>query len=388
MTQTCFDYDFGYNKYNNYHKSYLKSIEQTIDENELANGDELHIDGNKVKDSKLTNNKLPDKIQHFHWLNSLLFENIELDGIPHPLPDNLDALQLSNINMKTTSVLDCSSLPKTLTTLVLKKINLHKIINLNSDVVQIGIENSPIEDVYFLSKECVTLHLKNTLVQSIPQYLSCITNILLSYTPIPNIDCLSDTVNYLQIIKCNITEINKLPLNLIEFECTSSELSKINCAFPSELTQIILKDNLLFTIPNLPNKLVYCNVSSNVFKTFDNEIPESLIKLNLENNDKIEIQCINNIKEKHPNLIIEHTCFDPTEYNTKKYWNDTTFYSNHKNYRNYDYQNNWNPNLYDYNDFNYNTNMDTDTNVNNYSVPTEYRESNPNYISFSKKYTL
>jgi uncharacterized repeat protein (TIGR01451 family) len=96
--------------------------------------------------------------------------------------------------------------------------------------------------------------------------------------------CAYNNIGY-EIQVNNVPYPNILPDSLEVFDCSYNGLTNASMPiFPSTLKSLICSNNLLDSIPPLPSKLNYLNISANKFVTLPNNLPDSLKTFYCSNN--------------------------------------------------------------------------------------------------------
>jgi hypothetical protein len=234
-------------------------------------------------------------------INTLILDNINLEGKQIELPFQITNIKIKNCKIKNLDylhngvvVLDCVSnligqldnLPLGLKILLCGNNNIEQLNNLPKSLEYLDCHSNKIETF-----------------KSLPISLKCLK---CSYNYILNLDNLPNNLIYLDCYRNEIESIENLPHNLIFLSCSKNKI-KSWTLLPITLNEFICKSNLINIVGNLPLGLTRLNLSNNYIKKIYS-LNSNIVELNLFDNKQIVLYDIPNMIETiyHTNDMLYH----------------------------------------------------------------------------------
>ena len=326
-------------------------LKKQLEKNKESKNEVLELEGNNI-------DELPEDLKNYTWVKVLILESTNIKTITNNLPPNLNKFICKYSSIKS---FDASVLPDCVTMLIFIHNNTSEITGLKEGLLEINLSDNIIRE---LKSDIPTTTIKlvmshNKLLFTSPIIPDSVREYYINETSITNIDDLNDNIEILHTCRCNISEVNKLPSELIDWKCFVSQVEKINCKWPSKMKKLDLFNNLLEEIEELPESLVEADLSNNEFE----EIPifhSAAKSIDLKQNNKIKLEDFEELLKKFPSVNILYD--RPKKFQTM---NDMHFL------------NNFSPEYM----FNHNNNAP----IVSFS---RFNDDDPNYVPLDKTYVL
>lgn len=268
--------------------------------------DQLLLDNSNTREKTLVLcgsyiSELPDILLGFDWIEELIIKYTNINKIEY-LPPNLQSLIVENNQIE---ILDGTVIPSSVKNLKFTSNKTRTIIGLKNGLKDVNLGYnllSNIDSVIPLSVSELKLN-NNGLLKLLPTFEDDGYNLKaldISGTRISDIDDVPYTVQFLSTCETEIREVNKLPLDLLEWKSYKcSKLRKINCEFPNGVIEIDLCGCALSTCPDIPNNVRLLDLSYNVLQSIP-KIPPTIEKVSLQNNEHLSSEAIEDFKMQMP----------------------------------------------------------------------------------------
>ena len=263
--------------------------------------------------------ELPEIIKTFTNIKTMTLINCGLKSLIN-LPPNLVKLDIKSNHLADISD---NQIPHNIVELdvsnnIIKTINIQKLKKLK----KINMMNNPFTNQILLVPETIEeIYATNTNLLS----TKCFSNfknlkvLILNFTPIDSIEYLPDCIVNLSVSRTKLGSnpntygtIFKLPKQIVKFISHSSDIKGFAFdSFPKSLSHLDLYDNLLKTIPILPDVMSYVDISKNILESVPN-IPQSIQNYDCNNNPLLKFtpeqtKILSNLDKIQGNSIILNT---------------------------------------------------------------------------------
>ena len=287
-------WDENFNTSNNYNKSTkleeeLKQIrddfgnrDNIFDENMIQIYENPNVDTVELNDISFKDDVISEKFNNLTNIQKFMLSNSKLSNICN-VPQNLTHLILNKCNL---SIIDCAMLSPTIKLLNLSHNKIILITNINPNIDELILDSNELEYISDLPP-IRRISIKSNKIKDTTMFKDGTSELDLNNNCIEDIEGLPNSIQMLDVARNPIIMIILFPECIKVFVAYNCRISKIQCEFPETLEKLDLYNNMLESIPPIPQFLKWIDVSENDMKIIPYPL-NNVEYLDISNNEKLK----------------------------------------------------------------------------------------------------